>query len=470
MIKYVFPKKILSASGVTDASNLLIKQELQIGTHDDKLAHFDPKASIVLDFGKEIRGGVRILTSWICNESKSARIRIRFGESLGECNAALGYKGACNDHAPRDFEAVLSTLSDLTFGDTGFRFVRIDAIEGSFSLKAVVAKSFELAKKPRYCYKGEDKQLRKIYAVAKRTVDLCAFGDYVYDGIKRDKLVWIGDLYPEMLALTTLYGRFSAIEKSLEFVKKQYPLPLFMYDMPTYSLWWVIITCDYYKRADCKDFIKEQLDYLQGVLRLFDERIDESGRMAISNYFVDWPTVGSVDEYVGAICIAIAAYEKGIALLEECGRDTQSFRHSLDRLRQNDLTVHKQKQGIGLKWFALGEITDEEYALLIDGGAKGFSTFMSYFIGSAIASKDKAIAIDLIKDYYGGMLQMGATTFFEDFDLDWTVGSCRIDELPHMGQKDFHGDHGKHCYVGFRHSLCHGWSAGVLTFMQENTD
>ena len=55
---------------------------------------------------------------------------------------------------------------------------------------------------------------------------------------------------------------------------------------------------------------------------------------------------------------------------------------------------------------------------------------------------------------------MGATSFWEDFNLDWMDNAFRIDELPVEGKKDIHGDYGEFCYVGFRHSLCHGWSSG----------
>ena len=36
-------------------------------------------------------------------------------------------------------------------------------------------------------------------------------------------------------------------------------------------------------------------------------------------------------------------------------------------------------------------------------------------------------ALDIIRDYWGGMLDMGATSFWEDFDLAWmTVRKCRF--------------------------------------------
>jgi len=62
---------------------------------------------------------------------------------------------------------------------------------------------------------------------------------------------------------------------------------------------------------------------------------------------------------------------------------------------------------------------------------------------------------------------MGATTFWEDFDLDWTINAGRIDELPVPGKKDIHGDYGAYCYKGFRHSLCHGWASGPTAWLSQ---
>ena len=91
---------------------------------------------------------------------------------------------------------------------------------------------------------------------------------------------------------------------------------------------------------------------------------------------------------------------------------------------------------------------------------------MSYYVLTAIASRDEALAIELMKEYYGAMLDRGATTFWEDFHTEWLEGSGRIDEIDET-KKDIHGDYGAHCYVGFRHSLCHGWSAGVIPYLVE---
>ena len=81
---------------------------------------------------------------------------------------------------------------------------------------------------------------------------------------------------------------------------------------------------------------------------------------------------------------------------------------------------------------------------------------------------DHAGALEVIRRYWGAMLDFGATTFWEDFDLRWTENSFRIDELPIPGKKDIHADFGNYCYKGLRHSLCHGWAGGSATWMSEN--
>jgi alpha-L-rhamnosidase len=103
------------------------------------------------------------------------------------------------------------------------------------------------------------------------------------------------------------------------------------------------------------------------------------------------------------------------------------------------------------------------------GGADRFSTFYGYYMLEAMAKGGRVPeALELIKAYWGGMLSMGATSFREDFDLKWTEGSTRIDEMPVPGKKDIHGDFGDYCYVGYRHSLCHGWASGPIAFLSKH--
>ncbi len=463
MTEFLYPVRIVESKGAANIRYLLEKQPLQISISETKTVTFEEGGYVILDFGKELCGSLRILT--VISDGK---VRIRFGESLTECCSDLGGRqNATNDHALRDFTVELPDLSDQTFGDTGFRFVRVDFLKEA-TVKTMVAVNRILKKKALYSYEGKDTRIKAIYETARRTVDLCAANGYVWDGVKRDRLVWIGDLHPEMLALTALYGRMSEIERSLDFIKDQTPLPNWMNNIPMYSMWWIIILGDYCEKTDAGAFVKKQLPYLEGLVSQMLGCVKENGETDYPGYFVDWPTKDTPDAVHGSRAINIMAAKKAIYLLKAMERDTRQTEELLQRLMAKEI-VSESKQVLGLKHFAVG-LTEADQKALTAGGAKGLSTFMSYYILKAVASFDKKTAIAMMKEYYGAMLDKGATTFWEDFSLDWAENSCRIDEFPGEGQRDIHGDFGAFCYVGFRHSLCHGWSAGVIQFIKEECE
>lgn len=70
------------------------------------------------------------------------------------------------------------------------------------------------------------------------------------------------------------------------------------------------------------------------------------------------------------------------------------------------------------------------------------------------------------KKYFGAMVSLGATTFWEDFDMQWLKDDpMPLTAMPDESRKNIHADYGKFYYTGLRHSLCHGWSSGfVQTF------
>lgn len=472
MKQFVYPKRIVEKKNVENCRALFIKRPLQVDLYESNLAVTSEDGGyLILDFGKEMRGGIRVLTVNV-KGGVTSKVRIRFGESLTECCAELGEKNATNDHSPRDICYDLPFASDVSIGDTGYRFVRIDFPKGySLGIKNIVGTNNILRLPLKNAYKGNDKIIAKIFNTAKRTLDLCAYGEYIWDGIKRDRLVWSGDLYPEIIALTYLYGGVKQIENTLDFESTRAKYKGEWISMlTTYSMWWVACVAEYYFNTGAKDFIFKQLPYVKEIIKQFNGLISENGEMNYPNCFVDWATVGSADEELGARFISIFAVKKVIKMFNTLEEDVATAEVLLQKLLNSEFTVKEKKQVIALKYFALGKISKNEYAKLIEGGAKGFSTFMSYFVLTAIASEDRKLSIELMKEYYGGMIDKGATTFWEDFDIDWVEGSGRIDCFPRKNEKDIHGDYGRHCYEGFRHSLCHAWSSGIIKFIAENCE
>ncbi len=464
MKQILTPVAIAACEGVENSQCLLEKKPLQIGLNESSVASFAEGSWIILDYGKEMNGGVRILTDW----AEDVQVRIRFGESITECCAELGgEKNATNDHAHRDITTSLMFYSDVSFANTGYRFIRLDVLKGDgLRIKSILGTNHILSAKHQWKYEGDDQEVAAIYETAKRTVDLCSAGDYVWDGVKRDRLVWIGDMHPEMLAITAMYGQLGKFERSLDFVRDQTPLPAWMNRMPAYSMWWTIIVADYFEKTGKESFARRQISYMKNLLVQMNDCVGEDGELKYPGLFVDWPTRGLPDEEPGVRAINIIACQKAIAFLEHFGEDADLARQMLEKLLKRKIQVESQKQVLGLKHWAVG-LDEEDKAKLLAGGAKGMSTFMSYYILKAVASFDKAAAVAMMKEYYGAMLQKGATTFWEDFEMEWMENTNTLTTFPTEGQKDIHGDFGRFCYQGFRHSFCHGWSAGVIAFIKE---
>lgn len=448
-----------------NAQSLLVARTPQIDLNEPEVCTVKAGDSLMLDFGKEVCGTVRILSHICCG---GCNIHLRLGESYGEASAVLGEKGACNDHSLRDIHTELVAYSDMRFCQSAFRFVRIDIEEGSVCFKNIYAEGQIYEAPVRYEYTGEDTQLRAIYETACRTVNLCVQNNMVWDGAKRDRLVWVGDIYPELLALTTLYGRCEPLENALRFSYQSCPESGFMNEYPQYSAWWLINMAEYWEQTHNDAFLEEHREAIRRIADVTAACVEEDGSLHCPAYFLDWPTHGQPDEYEACRALTLYCARRLQALYRAVGWDTAVPDTMIARLEQKPIVIGSAKQAIAMKWCATGALTADETAALLKDGAAGMSTFMSYFILKAVvgvAGVDTAVA--MLKDYYGGMLSRGATTFFEDFDVTWLAESGRLDEPTPVGKKDLHGDYGAFCYVGFRHSLCHGWSTGILRFMKE---
>lgn len=468
----VVERKLVLPIAVKAEQNVLAVEELLIGKapcvsfrREGCCVFIQKGAYVVLDFGKELCGGVRLITSTM---DGTAKFRITFGESLSEACADLGQKNATNDHSPRDFEAVIPLLSDLTFGMSGFRFARLELLTEN---PVYIRNIFAVNTLPVFAKEGwiktNDEALNRIIDTAAYTLKLNMQNGYIWDGIKRDRLVWSGDLHQEIVLASYLYGDTENIPNSLTFLKEETPPTKWINGIPTYSAWWVINLCDYCRLSGNEAYFKENRDYALAVMENLNRCINEKGEMDFSSapssmpYFLDWPTFKTPDAKIGTASLFVYMANKYLEMEENeaCRQLVAKLSAYLDMDCQ-----YKQTRAFQI---LAGRDPAGEAAFLEKDGAAGFSTFMAYYILKADAMAGGKNMLAIIKEYFGGMLSRGATTFWEDFDISWLEGSGRIDEFPEEGQKDIHGDFGAFCYIGFRHSLCHGWASGVLAFIIE---
>ncbi len=425
-------------------------------------------AGILLDYGRELHGGVQLLFADQTDRSP-VWLRIRFGESASEA-----MHGSNQDHAIHDSLVQAPAAGMLEFGNTGFRFVRIDVADKGRYVDLKQARAVLLYRdlERKGAFESNDQRLNDIWKTGAYTVHL-NMQDQVWDGIKRDRTVWIGDLHPEMMVISNVFGDVDVVRHSLDLKRDETPLPRFMNNHGSYSLWWIICHHDWYLYHGDLSYLREQKDYLLALLEHLQAQIDEDGAETLPNGFLDWPT--SPDKaavHAGLQALMVRGFRHAArlcAILDEPGMQQQCGR-AIERLQEHH--VHHGGRKSPAAMMVLAGMLDPAQAnreVLGLNPFGGVSTFYGYYVLEARArAQDYQRCLDLIRSYWGAMLDFGATTFWEDFDLAWTDNACPIDRLVPEGKKDIHGDFGDYCYKGFRHSLCHGWAGGPTAWLSEH--
>lgn len=476
--RYLAPKRVVLAEGdVQNPESLLQERSNQITlvTAENCTLHNQPgkpHAKIVLDFGIEFAGSVRLMIWGVQGPNNRANINVRFGESVMEAITPLFEKNTTNDHAIRDRVMNVGMLSACETNESGFRFVCIELLEESalVQFKAVQGVFHYLDLDYVGSFSCSDEKLNRIWDTAAYTAHL-NMQEYLWDGIKRDRLVWIGDMHTEVNTILAAFGYNEIVPRSLDVVRDETPVGAWMNGISAYSIWWLLIHCDWYRAFGDKPYLEEQRDYLRGLMTLLASFVDADGGETLpEGRLLDWPTNDDpVAKHVGFQGLLKLALDNGAYLLRELGEDETAAlcEASAERMKQHTPAPTTAKQANALMVLAgLADPIEVNEKILTPGGGHGYSTFMGYYILSAKAKAgDYAGALRDMKEYWGGMLDMGATTFWEDFDLDWMNNAGRIDEVVPEGKIDIHGDYGNYCYIKFRHSLCHGWASGPCPYL-----
>ena len=494
---YITPKQVFwtsSATSVRDAQLLLKPNTGQSDIFASGMCQLvnkgSDKASVILDFGKEIHGGLKIVISTV-SPARTPVFRVRFGESVSETcselntttslvetgsNEVMDLKNntATNDHAMRDMELTCPYYGSIEIGSTGYRFVRLDLLTDDMlvNLKEVTA----ILRYRDIPYEGSfncsDQRLNDIWMTGAYTVHL-NMQEYIWDGIKRDRLIWLGDMHPETSTISYVFGEDESVYSSLDLAVKQYPLPNYFNGMSAYSMWYLIMQYDWYMHFGNIDFLRKHGDYIKGLVDLIDTKVDAEGNDELGGgRFLDWPS--SPNEkgvHSGYRALIVWAMNDAAKLCRILGDEPQAKKAEaiVARLNTKIMPSNNLKQAEGLMAIAGLKSAEDAAKAILEGGPKGFSTFYGYYMLQALAMDGKyAEALDIISKFWGGMLDLGATTFWEDFNLDWVDNVGRIDEFVPAGKKDIHGDFGAYCYPGFRHSFCHGWASGPTAWMSQH--
>ena len=473
--EYLTPTRIVLTEGkVFRTEHLLQPFSGQVSTSEPEVTVFSKGGSVLLDFGKEIQGGIQIVRS-IAGGKEPARFRLCLGESVSEALSDVNEPGttATNDHAVRDFEISVPWLGAAEYGNSGFRFARLDYLGDDPAAGIVAVRAISKYRNIPYLgsFNCNDERLNQIWRTGAYTVHL-NMQEYIWDGIKRDRLVWIGDMHPEVMTIGTVFGDQPVVRKSLDYVKAGTPANVWMNGICSYTLWWIILQHHLYQWYGDLDYLKEQANYLESLLGNVIANLDGSKEAYKEGRFIDWPSNDQPDViHAGLQALSVRALEAGADmagwlddefLREKCAKAAAELRKYVP-----DNVGNSQAAAL----LAIEDMLDPEEAskIILANGPEKFTSFMGYYLLEALAKGGHYTeAMDLISKYWGKMLDLGATTFWEDFNYVDAQNAARIDEVVPEGKFDIHADGGAWCYVGLRHSFCHGWASGPTTWLSRH--
>lgn len=325
-----------------------------------------------------------------------------------------------------------------------------------------------------------DPKLQKIYDVGVKTLHDC-MSDVFEDGPKRDRRLWLGDLRLQAKANYATYRNQELVKRCLYlfagttvddgrisanvFVKPHIvPDDTFLFD---YSLFFTSVLYDYHQEYhdqkvlnDLYPIAKKQMDYALNYVHNGLLSCDEDYPV-----FVDWSEEFNKDTCAQAIMIY--ALRQFIALgkeIEEMSNYQKVLNEMIHYTREHlyNPELHLFIAGDGSyniatqSWCVLAEILPQKENMKVMQACidklfpiKNIATpYMYHHVVEALFQTGlKEEAIHLIKDYWGKMIDLGADTYWEAFDVD------QCDYSPYGSP--------------IISSYCHAWGCGVVYLLKK---
>lgn len=426
----------------------------------------------IADFGKELIGYLKLDLA-----AGYGNLNIYYGESLEE---ALD-----DDHCLQTDTCQLSgdALQSYVFPDSkAFRYVRIHARpddDREFSLTSAsisVSAMYEyLPVQERGQFKCSDETLNKIWEVSQYTLRLNT-REFFLDGIKRDRWVWSGDAYQTFLMDYYSFFDVDIVKRTLIALRGRDPVSTHLNTILDYSFYWFMGLYDYWLYTGDKSFILAHYASMVSLMDYCLTRLNRNG--LIEGHEIDWVFVDWADiDNEGAVCFEQLLFCKSLeamslfaAMAGDSEREAQykalasATKTKIFELYWNEEKgglVHTLKDGqqgeqitkhASMFALLLGYLNEEQQAsikqnILLNGDIPTITTpYMRFYELAALCEiGEHAHVTDQIVSYWGGMLDLGATTFWETYD-------------PTASGSQHYEMYG----LPFGKSLCHAWGASPI--------
>ena len=168
----------------------------------------------------------------------------------------------------------LHWLGTIEIGNSGFRFAKIELLDQKRELKLKDVRAIAVQRDITWLgsFKSNDERLNKIWQTGAYTVYL-NMQNFLWDGIKRDRLVWVGDMHPEVMTMLSVFGYNEVVPKSLDLIRDITKLPDYMNGISSYSMWWILIQYQWYMNNGDINYLKKNQNYIYATLDLLEKKI-----------------------------------------------------------------------------------------------------------------------------------------------------------------------------------------------------
>lgn len=327
----------------------------------------------------------------------------------------------------------------------------------------------------RGSFKCSDSEINDIYETALYTLHLTTRECHL-DGIKRDRWVWSGDALQSYLMNFYTFFDEDVNKRTLWGLRGHDPVKKHINTILDYSFYWLIGVDDHYQYTGDSTFVKQIYPRMKETMNYCISRLNNDGMAEGKKedwVFVDWAPI----DKTGEVSFEQLLFIKSLKAMKECALVTndQKTADKMQLMYEEKLSqfenifwssnknayLHNRKDGKlnenvtrYTNIFAIlydmvsAERKDliKKTVILNDSILSITTPYMKFYELAALCEVDEqAKVLDFVKSYWGGMLKLGATTFWETYDP----------KLPS-------NEHYEMYKRPFGKSLCHAWGANPV--------
>lgn len=407
---------------------------------------------VLIDYGRAVYG-----TLAIKKMTHGQPIMICYGESASEAlDVEMCYykeKAATVETIPRK-----RAFRYLFVPDVAKEEIEIEAIHESLPLTNHAA------------FSSDNVLLNKIWEVSVETFTLCS-GLFFIDGIKRDRWIWSGDAYQSYFINQYLFFDEEINTRTMLALRGQNEIKQHMNTIVDYSILWIIAVENHYLMTGDTVFLKQIYPKMKTMMDYLQAQTNELGFIYGREkdwLFIDWTEMDREGTLAAEQILLLKAYQTMMtcgAVLGEVDDYEQKYQqlkenvmsYFWDEEKQEFIDSYESKKrhvtrhaNIFAILFDLVEQEKKEQILthvLLNPEITQITTpYFKFFEQDALCKMGQTDQVyQIICDYWGGMVERGAVTFWEEY----------IPEETGEQVYEMYGD-------PFGKSLCHAWGASPI--------